>query len=53
MWYRCSRPSELNYEDKMVLISLFKHSPILELAYQLYNDLTGIFDQHIGRVSRC
>lgn len=49
MWILRKRPNELNFEDKMVLILLFKHSPILELAYQLCNDLTGIFDQHIVR----
>jgi transposase len=49
MWILRKRPNELNYEDKMVLILLFKHSPILELAYQLCNDLTCIFDQHISR----
>ena len=49
MWILRKDPFELDYEEKMVLIRLFKHSPMLELTYQLCNDLTGIFDQDISK----
>jgi len=49
MWILRKNPFDLDYDEQMVLIRLFKHSPILELAYRLCNDLTGIFDQVISK----
>lgn len=49
IWIIRKHPNELTDEDKMVLKRLFKHSPLLKLAYQLCNDLTCIFDKDISR----
>jgi len=47
MWILRKNPSDLDFEEKTVLILLFNHSPMLRLAYKLCNDLTCIFDQDI------
>ncbi len=47
MWTLRKNPNDLDSEEKVVLILLFRHSPMLKLAYQLCNDLTGIFNQDI------
>jgi transposase len=49
MWILRKNPLELDYFDVTVLTLLFKHSPMLELAYKLSNELTCIFDQDISR----
>jgi len=45
MWILRKNPSELELEERITLILLFKYSPMLKLAYELCNDLTDIFDQ--------
>ena len=40
---------ELTDEKLGVLKCLFRHSPILELAYKLCNDLTDIFEDDISK----
>jgi transposase len=49
MWILRKNPSALDLEERLVLIRLFKHSPLLELAYQLTNELTCIFAQNISK----
>jgi transposase len=49
MWILRKNPSDLDFEEKMTLILLFNHSPMLELAYRLSNELTGIFNQKISK----
>lgn len=49
IWILRKNPDELDIEERLVLILLFKHSPLLELAYQLTNELTCIFDQNISK----
>jgi len=40
---------ELTDEELVILKSLFRHSPILELAYKLCNELTDIFEEDISK----
>jgi len=47
MWILRKNPAELELEERIVLILLFKHSPLLRIAYELCNDLTDIFEQDI------
>jgi len=49
MWILRKNPFDLDYEEKMVIKRLFKHSPMLELAY-LFN-LTNIFNQDISKLN--
>lgn len=49
MWILRKNPSNLDFEEKMVLILLFNYSPRLELAYQLSNDYTYIFNQNLSK----
>jgi len=49
MWTLRKNLSELDFEEKMVLILLFSYSPMLKLAYQLSNDLTDIFNKDISK----
>ena len=49
MWVLRKNSLDLDCEECQVLKRLFKYSPVLELAYQLCNDLTGIFNQHISK----
>jgi transposase len=49
MWILRKNPSKLDYEERVVLIRLFEYSPLLELAYQLTNELTCILAQDISR----
>ena len=49
MWILRKNPSDLEFEEKMVLILLFSYSPMLKLAYQLSNDLTDIFNKDISK----
>jgi len=49
MWILRKNPSDLDFEEKMVLTLLFSYSPILKLAYQLSNNLTDIFNQDISK----
>jgi len=49
MWILRKNPCELTSEELEVLQCLFKHSPMLALAYKLSNALTGIFEQDISK----
>lgn len=47
MWILRKNKQALTEQDLEVLACLFKHSPDLELAYQLSHELTEIFDLNI------
>ncbi|MEA3281700.1 MAG: ISL3 family transposase [Euryarchaeota archaeon] len=49
MWMLRKDAKELTDEKLEVLKCLFQHSPILELAYKLCNDLTDIFKEDIPK----
>lgn len=51
MWALRKREDHLTDEDKDLLARLFIHAPLLKVAYELCNALTGIFDQRIGKHS--
>lgn len=50
MWILRKNKEELTVEKLAVLGCLFKHSPLLELAYNLCNDLTAIFEEDISKM---
>ena len=47
MWILRKSPSDLTSDELRILSLLFKHSPLLKLAYDLCLDLTKIFDMNI------
>lgn len=49
MWILRKNRKELADAELKVLKRLFRHSPILELAYKLCNDLTDIFEDAISK----
>jgi transposase len=49
MWILRKSPEILTEEERETLKVLFKHSPDLELAYMLSNELTDIFNENISR----
>ena len=49
MWIVRKKVCDLKDTELATLNLLFKHSPVLELAYFLRNELTGIFDEHITK----
>jgi len=49
MWMLRKDVNELTDEELEVLKCLFQHSPILELAYKLCNELTAIFKDDISK----
>lgn len=49
MWILRKANSKLKDEERETLECLFKHSPLLELAYKLCNDLTDIFEEDISK----
>ena len=49
MWILRRDKDELTDEQLEVLECLFKHSPTLELAYKLCNELTDIFEKDISK----
>lgn len=49
MWALRKRAANLTDEDKDLLERLFVHAPLLKVAYELCNALTGIFDKRIGK----
>jgi len=49
MWPFRKKPEELKEEEEELLRRLFKHSPDLERAYNLREELTAIFEQEIGK----
>ena len=50
MWIVRKKVTDLKDTELVTLNLLFKHSPVLELAYFLRNELTSIFDEHISKV---
>jgi len=51
MWALRKKPVDLNTEERRTLRFLFRCSPNLKQAYDLQQQLTGIFDQHISPIS--
>lgn len=51
MWALRKKPADLNTEERRTLRLLFRYSPKLKQAYDLQQQLTGIFDQHISPTS--
>jgi len=49
MWVLRKNNKDLSQDNKALLEKLFKHSPVLETAYRLQNDLTGIFEMELSR----
>ena len=49
MWIVRKKACDLKEKELITLNLLFKHSPILELAYVLRNELTDIFDEHVSK----
>jgi transposase len=49
MWILRKDMKELTNEELEILKRLFRHSQILELAYKLCNELTGIFEDDISK----
>ncbi|MCK5109315.1 MAG: ISL3 family transposase [Methanosarcinales archaeon] len=49
MWILRKNMKKLTDEELEVLKRLFRHSPILEVAYKLCNDLTDIFEDDISK----
>jgi len=49
MWILRKKKEELTDKELKVLNCLFKHSIVLEVAYNLCNDLTEIFEKDISR----
>lgn len=50
MWPFRKRPSDLKDEEWLLLSRLFTHSPELEVAYNLREDLTELFDRDYTKV---
>jgi transposase len=48
LWALRKKPSNLTAEDRRLLRLLFRYSPELKQAYDLQQQLTAIFDQHIS-----
>lgn len=51
MWALRRKPADLNTEERRTLRLLFRYSPKLKQAYDLQQQLTAIFDQHISPTS--
>jgi transposase len=49
MWALRKKEDHLTDEDKDLLARLFVHAPLVKVAYELCNALTGIFDKRIGK----
>jgi transposase len=49
MWIVRKKACDLKDTELATLKLLFKHSPVLELAYSLRNEMTSIFDEHISK----
>src|SRR5882724_7203475 len=49
MWALRKKEDYLTDEDKDLLARLFVHVPLVKVAYELCNALTGIFDKRIGK----
>jgi len=48
LWAVRKKPADLTAEERRTLRLLFRYSPKLKLAYELQQQLTTIFDQHIS-----
>jgi transposase len=48
MWAFRKKPSDLTRKEKRVLNRLFAYAPDLKQAYNLREQLTGIFDRHLS-----
>jgi len=51
MWALRKKPADLDSEERRTLRLLFRYSPKLKQAYDLQQQLTAIFDQHISPTS--
>ena len=51
MWALRKKPADLDTEERRILRFLFRQAPKLKLAYDLQQQLTAIFDQHISPTS--
>jgi transposase len=49
MWALRKKEDRLTDEDKDLLARLFVHAPLVKVAYELCNALTGIFEKRIGK----
>ncbi len=49
LWVVRKRPQDLNAEQKRAQQLLFEYSPDLKTAYELQEQLTGIFDESISK----
>ncbi len=49
MWVLRKTKQALTKKDKALLKKLFQYSPLLEIGYNLQNDLTNIFEMDISR----
>lgn len=49
MWVLRKNKKHLTKEENELLNKLFRHSPVLKIAYQLQNDLTDIFDMELSK----
>jgi len=49
MWILRKKVTDLTPEETEVLKILFKHSPLLEMAYDFRNELTDIFDADLSK----
>ena len=49
MWVLRKKEDRLTDEDKDLLARLFVHAPLVKVAYELCNALTGIFEKRIGK----
>jgi transposase len=48
LWALRKKPADLTLEERRILKLLFRYSPKLKQAYDLQQQLTTIFDQHIS-----
>ncbi|MGK5094230.1 transposase, partial [Deltaproteobacteria bacterium TL4] len=54
MWILRKDTKKLTEEEKVTLKLLFEYSPLLKLAYDFQNQLTGIFEEDISKdKARC
>ncbi|MBK8533776.1 MAG: transposase [Candidatus Competibacteraceae bacterium] len=49
MWLLRKKPDDLTSKDQETLDQLFKYSPLLQHAYPLKNELTGLFESDLNR----
>ena len=51
MWILRKNKKDLSSDEEKTLNLLFKHSPLLQLAYDFRNELTDIFEENISKIS--